>query len=292
MILGALEAGGTKMVLAVGNEDGSILEREEIKTTTPEETLPLLAEWFKERNIEALGIGCFGPVGVDPEADNYGYILDTPKESWKNCNILGYFKDYLNIPVKIDTDVNGSCLGEITYGAAKGVKNVVYLTIGTGIGAGIAVDGKLLHGMLHPEAGHMMMSKIGCDRGKCICPYHSSCFEGLASGPSIKARYKKEPYELADNDFVWELESYYIAVGLVNLMMTVSPQKIILGGGVMHQESLFPKIRKKFKELVNGYIKTPEMEDLDNFIVPNSLDDNQGILGAFVLAKQATRPLY
>ena len=287
MRLGALEAGGTKMVLAVGDEKGNIFEETQFPTKTPEETMPLMIEWFKERNIEALGIGCFGPVDVNPASKTYGYILDTPKLPWVRYNILGAFKEALNVPIKIDTDVNGSCLGEMHFGAAKGLSSVLYLTIGTGVGAGISIDGQMVHGMLHPEAGHMLIGRHPSDKGECVCPYHDSCFEGLAAGPSIEKRWGKKAKDLTDNDEVWELESYYIAAGLVNLCLSVSPERIILGGGVMHQEKLFPLIRKKFTELMGGYIRTPQLSDMDSYIVPNSLNDEQGVLGAIWLASKA-----
>lgn len=284
MRLGALEAGGTKMVLAVGNEQGEIFEQAQIPTSTPDETIPKMTEWFRGREIEALGIACFGPVDVDPKSETYGYILETPKLPWVRCNLLGRLKEALGVPMRIDTDVNGSCLGEMTFGCAKGIDSVLYLTVGTGIGAGICIDGKLVHGMLHPEAGHILLGKHPQDQGECICPYHDNCIEGLAAGPSIEARWGKKAHELADNPLVWEIESYYLAQGLVDYIMTVSPKKIILGGGVMHQEQLFPLIREKVAQMIGGYLKTPELKDMDSYIVPNSLNDEQGILGALQLA--------
>lgn len=284
MRLGALEAGGTKMVLAVGNEQGEISEQAQIPTRTPAETVPELIAWFRERKIEALGIACFGPVDVNPQSKTYGYILETPKLPWVRYDLVGELKRALNVPMRIDTDVNGSCLGEMTFGCAKGIDSVLYLTVGTGIGAGISIGGRLVHGMLHPEAGHILLSRHPEDPGECVCPYHDNCIEGLASGTSIEARWGKNAKELADNELVWEIESYYLAQGLVDYIMTVSPKKIILGGGVMHQEHLFPLIRKKVKEMIGGYLKTEELEHMDTYIVPNSLNDDQGILGALQLA--------
>ena len=291
MLFGALEAGGTKMVMAVGDENGRIVEQKTIPTTTPEETMPQIVEYFKEKieekGIVALGVGAFGPVDVVKSSPTYGHILNTPKLAWKNYNLVGALEKELGIPVGLDTDVNGSCLGEMTYGCAKGLDTVVYITIGTGIGAGIAVDGKLLHGMLHPEAGHILIVKNSHDPGKSVCPYHDSCFEGLASGPSIEARWGKKAVELVDKMIVWELESEYIAKGLVNMILTLSPQKIILGGGVMHQEQLFPMIRSKVTAMLNDYYTTRELNDMDSYIVPASLQDNQGIMGAIRLAQLA-----
>lgn len=287
MLIGALEAGGTKMVCAIGNEDGTILEQVSIPTITPEETLPKIVAYFKDKGIKALGVAAFGPVDVKPESETYGYILDTPKLAWKHKDLLGILKKELNVPIGLDTDVNGSCLGEMTYGCAKGLDSVIYITIGTGVGVGVSVNGKLLHGMLHPEGGHILLERHPEDPDGGICPYHKNCLEGFASGPSIEKRWGKKAIELVDRPEVWEMESYYIAQALTDYIMILSPQKIILGGGVMHQEQLFPLIRSKVKEMVNGYINTKELEDMDNYIVPASLNDDQGIMGCIKLGLDA-----
>lgn len=288
MKLGALEAGGTKMVCAIGDEAGRILEQVSIPTETPEITMPKMIAYFKERQVEALGIGCFGPIDPDETSETYGYITSTPKLAWANFNIVGAFREALHCPVGFDTDVNGSVLGEVTFGQAKGMRNVLYLTIGTGIGAGVYAEGKLLHGMLHPEAGHIMMAKRKDDGYLGKCPYHRNCFEGLAAGPAIEERWGvKNARGLCDKEQVWDLEAYYIAQALVNYIMILSPEMIILGGGVMHQEQLFPLIRNYVKQMLNGYIKTRELEDLEHYIVPASLQDNQGIMGCLELARRA-----
>ena len=287
MRYGALEAGGTKMVMAVGDETGRILEQRSIPTTMPQETMPQIIEYFADKDIAALGVGAFGPVDVVKGSPTYGHILNTPKIPWRHYDIAGTLENALHIPVGLDTDVNGSCLGEMTYGCAKGLDTVAYFTIGTGIGAGIAVGGRLLHGMMHPEAGHVLIAKNLHDPGKSVCPCHDSCLEGLASGPSIEARWGKKAYELADNQVVWELESEYLAKAMTNIILTLSPQKIILGGGVMHQEQLFPMIRAKFLEYLNHYYETPYLENMDEYIVPASLHDDQGIMGAVRLAQLA-----
>ncbi len=287
MLFGALEAGGTKMVCAVGDENGRILEQKSIPTTTPDETMDAIAEYFKGKEIAAIGVACFGPIDLDKSSETYGYITSTPKTAWKNYDIVGRIKADLNVPVGFDTDVNGSLLGEITYGCAKGLTDAIYLTIGTGIGGGVMTNGKLLHGMLHPELGHIRIGKRAGDKGDSVCPFHDDCLEGLASGPSIEKRWGKKAVELKDQDEVWELEAEYIGNALVNYCMTLSPQKIILGGGVMHQMQLFPLIRKAFKERMNGYINTKTLENLDEYIVPASLNDDQGIMGAIKLAIDA-----
>lgn len=287
MLIGALEAGGTKMVCAVGREDGSILEQVSIPTTTPEETVAGIVNYFKGKEIEALGVAAFGPVDVKPQSPTYGQILDTPKLAWRHFDLLGALKKELDVPMGLDTDVNGSCLGELTYGCAKGLDSVIYITIGTGVGVGVSVGGKLLHGMLHPEGGHILLSRHPEDPNGGICPYHKNCLEGFASGPSIEARWGKKAVELVDRPEVWEMESYYIAQALVNYIMILSPQKIILGGGVMHQEQLFPLIRKKVTEMIGGYLNTRELADMDNYIVPASLHDDQGIMGCIKLGLDA-----
>lgn len=284
MKLGALEAGGTKMVCAVGNENGEIFERISIPTETPDITMPKIIEYFKDKEIEALGVGCFGPIDLNRSSETYGYITTTPKLAWANYNIVGALKDALHIPVGFDTDVNGSALGEATWGITKGLENSMYITIGTGIGAGVISNGKLLHGMLHPEAGHVLLRKHPDDKYEGKCPYHKTCLEGLAAGPAIEARWGKKGVELADKKEVWEMEAYYIAQALVDYIVILSPQRIVLGGGVMHQEQMMPLVRQQVKEQLNAYIRTKELEDLESYIVLPSLDDNQGIMGALKLA--------
>lgn len=287
MILGALEAGGTKMVCAVGNEKGEIFEQISIPTETPEITVPKMISYFGEKKIEALGIGCFGPIDPDKKSKTYGYITSTPKLAWADYNIVGAFKEALGCPVGFDTDVNGSVLGEVTFGQAKDKSCVIYITIGTGVGAGIYIEGKLLHGMLHPEAGHVLIQKRSDDTYKGKCPYHKVCLEGMAAGPALKERWGMDAFLLKDKREVWDLEAYYIAQALTNYILTLSPELIILGGGVMHQEQLFPLIRSYVKEMLNGYLKTEELEDLEHYIVPASLKDNQGIMGCLELGRRA-----
>ena len=287
MRIGALEAGGTKMVCAIGNEKGEIFEKISIPTKTPETTMPEMIQWFKAKKIEALGIGCFGPIDPDKDSPTYGYITSTPKLARKDYNIVGAFEECLCCPVGFDTDVNGSALGEVTFGQAKGKKNIVYLTVGTGIGAGVYAEGKLLHGMLHPEAGHILMRRREDDHYEGKCPYHKTCLEGLAAGPAIEERWGKKGIELQDRDEVWDLEAYYLAQALTDYILILAPQLIILGGGVMHQEQLFTRIRSYVKEMLNGYIKTKELEDIDHYIVPASLHDDQGIMGALELGRRA-----
>ncbi|WP_022759009.1 ROK family protein [Butyrivibrio fibrisolvens] len=287
MIYGGIEAGGTKMICVIGDDNGRILDRMQIPTKTPEETMPIMIDYFKGKDIKALGIACFGPIDLNRDSKTYGYITSTPKLAWKNYDIVGAFKKELGVPIGFDTDVNGSLLGEITWGCAKGLTDALYLTIGTGVGGGVMAGGKLLHGMLHPELGHIKMAVADGDTYKGKCPYHGTCFEGMAAGPAIEDRWGKKAVELADDDKVWDLESTYIAQALCTYILTLSPQIIILGGGVMHQKQLFPLIRKKVLEQLNGYIVTKELKDIDNYIVPASLNDDQGIMGSIKLAMDA-----
>lgn len=287
MKYGALEAGGTKMVCALVDEDGNISERTSFPTKTPEETIPDLIDYFKDKDIAALGIGCFGPISPNKKAEDYGHITTTPKPGWSGYDIVGAFEEALGVPVGFDTDVNGSMLGEATWGAAKDVDNAVYITVGTGIGAGIMIDRKLLHGMLHPEAGHIPMIVREDDTYAGKCPYHGTCLEGMAAGPAIEDRWGARAETLVDRDEVWDLEAYYLAQAMMNYILTLSPERIILGGGVMHVEKLMPMIREKTKEMLNGYVQTKQMDDLEHYIVRPALGDDQGILGAAKLGMQA-----
>ena len=279
-LFGAIEAGGSKMNCAVLDINGKILNETTIPTTTPDETVKKITDFFSTYKLTSLGIGTFGPIDLNPNSEKYGSILNSPKLQWIGFNYIQAFKS-LNIPIGIDTDVNASCMGETTFGTSKGLSNVVYVTIGTGIGIGILCEGNLLHGMMHPEGGHIIIRKRDDDKGECVCPYHDCCFEGLASGPSIMKRYGKVANELKNDEKVWDLEADYIAQACVNYIMILQPQKIILGGGVMHQEQLFPLIRKKVIEKINKYVITKELNNIDEYIVPNSLNDKEGILGSF-----------
>ena len=287
-LYGALEAGGTKMVCAIGDENGNILERVSIPTLTPGETMPPMIEFFRGKGISALGIGCFGPVDLDKKSPTYGYITSTPKLAWQNYPIVAEFEKALGIPVGFDTDVNAAALGEATWGCTKDLDNSIYITVGTGIGVGVIIDRKPYHGMLHPEGGHIFLARHPQDpmeRG--VCPYHELCLEGLASGPSIQARWGKPGVELADRKEVWELEAYYLAQAICSYIMILSPERIIIGGGVAHQEQMMPMIRAEVLRQMGGYIAAKGMQDLDNYIVLPSLNDNQGILGALKLAMDA-----
>lgn len=285
--LGAIEAGGTKMVLAVGDERGNLAEREEIPTTDPSDCVPTMVAWFSQKKVDAIGVGSFGPTCVNPRAPRFGQILETPKTAWRHFDFRRALIEGLGVPVGYDTDVNSACLGECTFGAARGLDYVVYVTVGTGIGAGVLVAGRLLHGMLHAEAGHIQVSRIPDDPGESVCPYHASCLEGLASGPSIERRWRASADSLAHRSEVWGLESAYLAKGVSTYILCYSPQRIILGGGVLHQKQLLPLVRRKVLDVLGGYISTPELGDIDSYIVTPGCHGHQGILGALELGRRA-----
>ncbi len=281
MLIGGIEAGGTKMVCAVAHEDGTIIDRISLPTRQPKETLDEIIAYFKKWDIEALGIGCFGPVDLNRKSPTYGHITKTPKLGWEYCDVVGTFERELGVPVGFDTDVNGAVLGEVVWGAAKGCENAIYVTIGTGVGVGVYANGKLMHGLVHPEAGHALLSKHPDDTYEGRCPFHPNCVESLAAGPAIEARWGKKAYELADRKEVWEMEAYYIAQAVTNYILTYSPEKIILWGGVMHQSQLFDMVRTKVQEMLGGYVHHPMVEDqIDQYIIPPALGENPGILGA------------
>lgn len=290
MRLGAIEAGGTKFVVAIGDENGNVLERDAFPTTSPEETVANIFKFFDGKDIEALGLGCFGPIDPDLKSDTYGYITTTPKPGWSNYNIVGALQEhYPSLPIGFDTDVNGAALGEVYFGAAKGLDSALYLTIGTGIGGGAIVEGNLVHGLLHPEMGHMYLERRADDTYKGKCPYHGTCFEGLAAGPAVEERWGVKGKDLPVDHPAWDLEAWYIAQALAIYVLTLSPKKIILGGGIMHQSQLFPMICKYLQERLNGYVQKPEIttDAIHDYIVWPELGDNAGVCGALALAKLA-----
>jgi len=287
MKLGAIEAGGTKFVCGIGNGQGEIYDRVSFATTTPEETMGQVIRYFKEKDVDAIGIGSFGPVDPNKASDTYGYITTTPKPYWNQYPILGELRKHIDVPTGFDTDVNAAALGEAEWGAAKGLDSCVYVTVGTGIGAGALVEGKLVHGLLHPEMGHILIKRHPEDTFAGKCPYHNDCLEGMAAGPAIEQRWGKKGYELEHSDQVWEFEAYYLAQAVTSLIYILSPKKVILGGGVMKQKQLFPLIRGQVAQMLNGYVQKPELAaGIDDYIVPPGLGDNAGLSGALVLAKR------
>ena len=288
---GALEAGGTKMVLSIMDEAGNVLDQTRIPTKTPEETMPEMIAFFASHSISALGIGGFGPLNLDRRSPRYGSIMETPKTAWRHFPLLQAFRDELQVPVGLDTDVNAAALAEACLGAAKGKENCLYVTVGTGIGGGVIIHGKPVHGLMHPEIGHISVVPEPDDpmpRG--ICPYHPHCLEGLASGPAIEKRWGKPGAELPPDHPAWELESAYLAQLCASAVLSFSPEVIILGGGVMQQKFLLPMIREKTQKLLNGYIAHPALvSEMENYIVEPGLGTRSGITGAFLLAQEAEK---
>ena len=289
MLLGALEAGGTKMVLAVGNGNGQIADKISIPTTTPEDTMAGIIDYFLKHEIKALGVGCFGPLDLKASSPTYGYITSTPKLKWRNFPLVKTLTDALHIPVALDTDVNGAALAESTLGAARGLSSCLYVTVGTGIGGGLVVEGNLVHGLLHPEFGHMLLRPLDGDpTPDGFCPYHKGCLEGLASGPAIEKRWGISAKEMGPDHPAWAMEANYLSQMCVNAIVSFSPEKIILGGGVMQQMHLFPLIRKEVQRLLGGYVQHESIiHGIDDYIIPPGLDTQSGIIGAFQLAQRA-----
>jgi len=292
-LYGGIEAGGTKFVCAVGSNPDDLCVNV-IETTTPDETISRVIAYFKEQNstkkLSSIGIGSFGPIDLNRNSKTYGFITLTPKLNWENVDFVGAIRSSFNIPIGFDTDVNAAAIGEYQWGAAHGLTNFIYLTIGTGIGGGGIINGIPLHGLLHPEMGHIFIPRDNSDKKSYEgnCPRHKDCFEGLASGPAIRNRWGRPPQDLNRDHPAWEYIAKYISYALVNYICTLSPQRIIIGGGVMKQSKLFPLIHKMVKELLNNYLQLPEItENIQNYIVPPTLGDRSGILGAIALAKQA-----
>jgi fructokinase len=260
----------------------------------PEETLGKAIQFFRpfvtSEQINAIGVGCFGPLDLDPKSPTYGFITATPKPNWSHTDVRGILQRALNVEIAFDLDVNTAALGEHVWGASKGFDPSLYLTIGTGIGGGYIKDGKPLIGMLHLEMGHIRIPHdLKLDPFPGICPFHGDCFEGLANGPAIEKRLGLKGTIIPEEDPFWDIEADYIASALMNFILTLSPKKIILGGGVMQREFLFSKIRQRVRELLNGYVSHKNVvEDIDQYILPPGLGNQSGSLGAIALAMQIT----
>lgn len=289
-LFGGIEAGGTKFICAVGNVSGQILARTRIPTTSPEQTLSQVVDFFKPYlaagEVDRIGLACFGPLDLDPTSPFYGHITNTPKLGWANTDILGILKSSLGVRMAFDMDVNGSAIGEHTWGASKNIDPSLYITIGTGIGGGYLVNGQPLKGMVNLEIGHIRLPrKQGKDPFPGNCPFHGDCFEGLASGPALQARLGMPADDLPEDHPVWELEIEYISRAVADLVVVLSPRIIILGGGIMRREYLFKEIRTKVQELLNGYVRHRSiLESIDDYIVPPKLGGDSGVLGAIAMA--------
>ena len=286
MKIGALETGGTKIVMSIYGEAGQVQARESIPTETPALAMPKLVAFL--RGVDALGIGSFGPLELDPSSPAYGSITATPKLAWRNYPLLPKLCEALDLPREccaIDTDVNAAALAEARLGAAQGLDSVVYVTVGTGIGAGIYAEGKLVHGLMHPEVGHILLRPMPDDplpHG--VCPYHDGCLEGLAAGPALGKRAGCDARTLADDHPAFTMEAHYLAQMCAQLTLTLSPKRIILGGGVMARKALYPMIHREMLRLLNGYL--PKLEEQgEGYIVPPALYPDSGSIGAYLLAR-------
>jgi len=291
-LFGGIEAGGTKFICGTGTCPEDLMVAS-FPTESPEVTLGKVVEFFRSNTItlSGLGVGSFGPIDCDPASQTYGYITSTPKPGWRNFNFAGALAQSLKTPVIFDTDVNAAALAEARWGAAKNIQNFIYLTVGTGIGGGIVIGGHLVHGLMHPEMGHIKLPHdFKEDPFPGNCPFHNDCLEGLASGLAIKSRWGQDPKDLPLEHPAWSLQAHYLAIALHTWVCTLSPQRIILGGGVMQRPLLFPMIRQRLKSLLNGYIpKRAVTEDVDMYIVPPHLGGHSGVLGAMLLAKMHSR---
>jgi len=290
-MLGGIEAGGTKFVCGIGSGPDD-LRTAQFPTSSPEITLASVTAFFEEQagdGLEAVGIGSFGPVNLEISSPDFGHITSTPKAGWRDFDLVGAVKTALRVPVAFDTDVNAALLGEARWGAARGLPDAVYMTIGTGIGGGALVHGQVAHGLVHPEMGHLRIPHdLTKDPYPGGCPYHGDCLEGLASGPAMQARWGMPAGVLPPDHPAWDLEARYLALGLVNLAVALSPRRFLLGGGVMQQPHLFDLVRREFARLLNGYVQHPDIiAGLDEYIQPPQLGSRAGVLGSLILAEQS-----
>jgi len=287
-IYGGVETGGTWCVCALGSGPGELLAEEQFPTASPPETLERIIDFFRAQPTPAaIGVGSFGPVDADPDSPSWGQVTTTPKPGWQRTAVASVIRDRLGVPVAFDTDVNAAALGEHRWGAGREVGSLCYLTVGTGIGAGLVIGGRPLRGLVHPEVGHL---RIPHDRQRDpfpgSCPVHGDCWEGLAAGPALAARWNTRPEELPDDHPAWALEADYLAAGIVNIVLVVSPGRIIVGGGVLDHPPMIALTRRRVTELLAGYLETPLLgADIGSYIVPPALGDDAGVLGAIALAR-------
>jgi fructokinase len=285
--------GGTKVICAIAKGPNDIVSQTRISTTLPKETIKKVVEYINQSNIDygisGIGITSFGPLNIDPESDRYGYIGGTPKPHWSNVDLLGPFKKF-KVPIAIDHDISAAAFSEYYWNPENWkLDPLVFCNIGTGIDTGIIINGKILHGLLFSEGGHSFIPHdIQIDPFPGACPFHGDCFEGLASGSAIEKRFGMRAESIQDNDPFWVIEANYIAFALSNMILNISPKRIILGGGVMSREFLFPLIRQKILQRLNDYLVAPEiLEKIDGYLVPSFFGETSGILGAIALAKNA-----
>lgn len=291
MRYGGIEAGGTKWVCAVTENPGRLGETETFPTTSPDETLSRAISFFTRSGpVDAVGVGAFGPLDLHMSSPTWGSITTTPKPGWANTHLVAALQDGLGVPVALDTDVNAAALGEWRWGATAGLDTFCYITVGTGIGGGAVINSHIVHGLLHPEFGHMRIPHDWTrDPFEGSCPYHGDCLEGLASGEAIRRRWGRAAEDLTDSA-AWQLEAEYLALALVNVICLMSPQRVVVGGGVAKQPVLLPLTRRRLKDLLGGYLNVPELtqpEKLDGYVVAPRLDGSSGVVGALEMARDA-----
>jgi len=288
-LYGGIEAGGTKFVCAVGNARGDILNETRIDTRDPETTLAQVFHFFsvfeaQRGPVKTFGVGTFGPLELRHDSPNYGFITNTPKPGWANTDLLGMLQREFGRPVGFDTDVNAAALAEWRWGAGQHLDSLVYVTVGTGIGAGVIHHGRPVHGLMHPEIGHVRVHRYPSDTDFAgICPFHGDCLEGLACGPAILARTGRSLSQAGSNDAIWDIEADYLGQLSAQLVLMHSPQRIFFGGGVMHQERLFTSIRARMQYWLHDYLPHSELQAAD-YITPPGLGGAAGIKGALALA--------
>jgi len=293
-LFGAVEAGGTKFICAVGNARGEILAQTRFPTCEPASTLATMLDFLRQQrnnfgSYAAVGIGSFGPIELDATSTLYGHIRRTPKSGWSDTDKVGPIAREFSCPIGFDTDVNGAALAEHIWGCARDIEDLVYLTVGTGIGGGVIVNGKTITGLMHPEIGHLFPRRHPLDVNfKGICPFHDDCLEGLASGTAIIARTGFPLDQLAISHPQWEIEADYLGQLCAQLVLMISPRRIVIGGGVMGQTRLLPMIREQTCHWLRGYIDRREiMTAVDDYIVLPGLGPRSGVLGALALAMSA-----
>jgi fructokinase len=287
-IFGGVETGGTWCVCALGTGPGHITAHERFPTSDPTETLGRIIAFFRGHDRPAaIGVGSFGPVDVDPDSPHWGEVTTTPKPGWRHTPVAAVLARELQAPVFFDTDVAAAAIGEHRWGAGRGAASLCYLTVGTGIGVGLLLDGRPWHGLVHPEAGHMRVPHdLEADPFPGVCPVHGDCLEGLASGPALAKRWAMPADELPGDHPAWELEARYLAFGILNVILTVSPHRVIAGGGVLEHPHLLGRIAGHLRELLGGYVQTPMLlEEIDRYLVAPGLGDEAGVLGAIALAR-------
>jgi len=284
---GALELGGSKALCAVFRGEHVVAERR-VPTTCPDETLQAVITFFRDQGaLDAVGIASFGPLELDRESKNFGAMLRTPKPGWSDVPIAGAIADALRVPVEIDTDVNAAALAEQQRGAGEGADPLVYITVGTGVGVGVRMNGRPLHGLMHPELGHLRVPDF-CDFPG-SCPFHGRCVEGVASAPALAKRYGKAPAELGDDDAIWALEARYLAHLLATCVLAYAPRCIVLGGGVLERTGLRERVREQLVAQLAGYVPRSAltMEGVAGYVRAPRFEQRAGLIGASLLAAGA-----